>query len=329
VELHGTARTGLYQQLMLANVFPDHSLVLEDRGFAANHNFEPLNKLFLDPERAGIAEVNAARSNPEVLHTLEPVDSHRILSAPELRNNLRLIQSAYAEFDLGTSEFAPVALLTPQFLAFCKNDYLIELPTDRFEQLVQDAGVKPLTRRLLVHRGDDYVANTNVFAPFIDIGASRISTVALLNRYIYHWLGVCLNHMRRFQIRAGFIFENSVKSALDEQSFTVTGVKRINRKEFDVVAVLDRVIYNIQCKNNLVDLTRLESDPARFARYNRQLDRYYARALVKEEGREKLLKDELHLDEVRHIVVSRFPVATDNPRIIPFSRISRFRATFS
>jgi hypothetical protein len=162
VELHGIALTGLYQQLMLAKVFADYSLVLDDTGFVANHSFQPQDDLFLDPERVGIVEINSGQSNPEVLQTLERVDSRRILSAAELRNNLRLIQSSYAEFDLASSDYAAVGLLIPQLLTFCKDDYLIEMPSDRFEQLLQDSGTKPLLRQMLVHRGDDYVANTNV-----------------------------------------------------------------------------------------------------------------------------------------------------------------------
>jgi hypothetical protein len=72
-----------------------------------------------------------------------------------------------------------------------------------------------------------------------------------------------------------------------------------------------------------------ESDTTRFARYNRQLDRYYARALAKEDSREETLKDELGLNKVQSVVISRFPVATSNPRILPFSHIASFRAKFS
>lgn len=62
------------------------------------------------------------------------------------------------------------------------------------------------------------------------------------------------------------------------------------------------------------------------ARYNRQLDRYYARALAKEQTREQLLKDKLGLSEVKHLVVSRFPAATSNARIIPYSRLGQLKA---
>jgi muconolactone delta-isomerase len=329
VEFHGIALTGLHQQLMLAKVFPDYRLVVDDRGFAANHHFEPLDPSFLEPERAGITEMDAAQSSPEILLTLEPVDSHLIFSAAELRNDIRLTQAAYAEFGLATSDFAPVASLVAQLLGFRKDDYLVELATDRFEELAKGVGLKGSVRRLLVHRGEDYVANTNAFAPLITVGGLCVSTMPLLTRFLYYWKTVCLNRMRRFQIRSGFIFEDTVKEALGKQGFTVTSIRRINRKEFDVVAVRGQVIYNIQCKNNLVDLSRLESDTTRFARYNRQLDRYYARALAKEDSREEALKGELGLNRVQSVVISRFPVATSNPRILPFSHIASFRAKFS
>jgi hypothetical protein len=184
----------------------------------------------------------------------------------------------------------------------------------------------PATKCLLAHRGADYVANTDEFAPFVEVGGVYMSSVTLLSRFLYYWKNVCLNRMRRFQIRSGFIFEENVKAALAAQGFTVTDVKRINRKEFDVVAVLGTAIYNLQCKNNLVDLSHIETNADRFARYNRQLDRHYANALAKEESREQLLKDKLGLWEVKHLVVSRFPVATSNARVIPYSRIGQLRA---
>ena len=54
--------------------------------------------------------------------------------------------------------------------------------------------------------------------------------------------------------------------------------------------------------------------------------RSYERALVKERNREHLLKMKLATEAVQHVVVSRFPVVTDNQRIIVFSRIDEFAA---
>src|SRR3546814_1441009 len=90
---------------------------------------------------------------------------------------------------------------------------------------------------------------------------------------------------------------------------------RINRQEFDVVTVLGDVIHNFQCKNNWIDIGKLESDRRLLARYNRRLDRYYRNALRKEAGREGLLLGKLGLARIEHHVISRSPVITDNPRI--------------
>ena len=88
---------------------------------------------------------------------------------------------------------------------------------------------------------------------------------------------------------------------------------------------MDGTIFNLQCKNNLVDLSKIEADPKLFARYNRTLDRRYAAALTKEENREHLLKKQLGISNVLHFVVSKFPVATSNPRIISFNQIADFK----
>lgn len=326
VEISGLTLTGLHQKLMLAKVYPDFTLTVGDHGFAANHSYEPLDAFFLEPERAGIMEMQAAMRNKGILDQLELVDRRLMFSAAELRNNIRLIELAYAEFELASSAFGPMAQFVCDSLAHCEDDYLIRVPVVHFEKLVSEAGLTADMRRKLVHQGSGYVENTNAIAPFIESGGNLVSTVTLLTRFMYHWKSVCLNRIRRFQIRSGFIFEDSVKAALAAQGFTVTDIKRINRKEFDVVAILDGVIYNVQCKNNLIDLSHIETDAARFARYNRRLVGYYSSALIKEKAREQLLKDKLGLANVRHVVVSRFPVATNNPRVIPFSQISRFKA---
>ena len=122
-------------------------------------------------------------------------------------------------------------------------------------------------------------------------------------------------------IRSGYIFEKAVSEELEQQGFSLTPVKRINHKEFDVVTIRDGIIFNIQCKNNMVDVTKLEANVRLFARYNRARSASYERALRKEVNRESLLLNELGLARVEHLVVSRFPVATDNPRVISYSQI--------
>ncbi len=176
--------------------------------------------------------------------------------------------------------------------------------------------------RLLVNKPSEYVTSTNAYEPFTDLGDTVVSNVNLLSRFLYAFKNVHLQSRRRFQIRAGFIFEDMVKRDLAGMGFNVTNIKRINRKEFDVVATHGDAIYNFQCKNNWIDLGKIEAEKALYLRYNRALITYYRRALEKERAREHFLKDELGLRQVEHYVISRFPVICTDPRIINYNRIA-------
>jgi hypothetical protein len=112
-----------------------------------------------------------------------------------------------------------------------------------------------------------------------------------------------------------------VASDLAAYGFRMTNITRINRQEFDVVTVLGDVIHNFQCKNNWIDLGKLESDRRLLARYNQRLDRYYRTALRKEVGREGPLLKKLSLTKIEHHVISRFPVITENPNVINCNRL--------
>ena len=327
IEHSGLTLTGLYQHVMLAKVFADYRLRVGEHGFSGSRQFETLDAMFLEPERASMLEMQTT-ADGTVRDRLEEVDPRYFFSAAELRNDVRLIEAAYAEFDLASTAFGSVARFTTACLRHCKDNYRVELTASQFDELAKEAGIVDGVRRRLVHQGGDYVANLDEYAPFIVVDGLFIATVTLLSRFAYHWRSVCLNRVRRFQIRSGFILEASVKTALAKQGFAVADIKRIDGNEFDVVATLGDTVYNVQCKNNLVDLSRIESDPAKFARYNRQLDRYYAQALRKEEAREQMLLSKLGLPKVKHVVVSRFPVATDNPRVLSFNRIEQFRSRF-
>ncbi len=325
IEYSGLTLSGLHQKLMLGKVYSDFELTIEDGGFFANHSFETLDAYFLEPERAGILEMHENVSNEVINERYEPVDPRLIFSSAEVRNNIILLEETYKEFDLVGSRFGAIAEFVRECLSRCKDDYFIVLSQGEFDEFSVSAELLKSEQTRLVHEGADYTRNLNVIAPFIRVGDRLHSTVTLLNRFLYYWKNSCLDDVRRYQIRSGFIFEETVKKALTEQGFHVTRIKRINRKEFDVVAILNDVIYNVQCKNNLVDLGKIEADPKIFARYNRRLDRTYAAALLKEEKRESLLKEELGLSEIKHFVLSRFPVATTNERVFAYLCIDQFR----
>jgi len=316
--------TSLHLKLMLLDSLPEFSLQCDERGALASHWLETLDPWFADPERASIVVMNELRGDEIAVPDSEPVDPKKIFSAAELRNSTKLLGATYDAFGLNDSDFQTMAAVISNLSHRCRDDYVVAIGKTKLRALLRkQANPDPeAMERLLVNRpSSDYAVNTNSFEPFIDVGDAVVSNVNLLSRFLYAFKNVHLGSRRRFQIHAGFIFEEMVARELTRLGFDVTDITRINRKEFDVVATSDGVIYNFQCKNNAVDLSKVESDRELFVRYNRRVVGYYLRAIAKEERREHLLKEKLGLDAVRHFVISRFPVVTTEDRIVCYNRI--------
>lgn len=329
VEHSCVSLSSLYRDLVLLRVYDDFTLTVSNGWCIRSHSYDVLDSSSLEPERMGITEVSQDSVNLSILENRMRVDARRVFSVPELCNELLAMEATYAEFKLGGTEFGAMCKFVVTCAQYAKDDYYIELNADEFSQLMTLCQLSVTAQRQLVYAGKDYAAAINSFAPFVALDGALVTTVTLLSRFAYNYKTVCLNKIKRFQIRSGFIFERQVKEALAEQEFIVLDVKRIDHKEFDVIATNDGVIYNVQCKNNLVDITRIEENPSLFSRYNKRLVRYYEKALLKEEGREALLKKKLGLQSVKNVVVSKFPVATKNPGILAFREISRFSLRFS
>lgn len=256
---------------------------------------------------------------------LEAIDPGKIFSGAELRNSVKILVAAYAEFGLLDTDFSVVAEIVTKLSRRCHDDYFVTLNRTEFETLLAEnsAIAANRLRSLLVNVPIDYVSNTNAFEPFVKLGSRFVSNVNLLSRFLYNYKNFQLDGRRRFQIHSGFIFEKMIKRELEKKAFNVTDIKRINRKEFDVVAVKDGVIFNLQCKNNWIDLNRLEKDKDSFVTFNRRLISYYRRALAKEEKREGLLLSKLGLTSISHFIISRFPVISDDARIIAWYALDR------
>src|SRR5690606_5026035 len=118
------------------------------------------------------------------------------------------------------------------------------------------------------------------------------------------------------QIHSGFIFEDKVSKILDNKGYKPTGITRINHKEFDLITIKDNKVFNFQCKNNYIDISRVNHDYKTIGRFNQRLCRYYENALIKEEKRENLIKSKTGINDIEHFVISRYPVITRNKRII-------------
>ncbi|MFZ4286310.1 hypothetical protein [Variovorax sp. HJSM1_2] len=323
IETAGLGTTSMHHNIMLARVYPDFALDVENVGILASHSFHGLDLLFLEPERTAITEMADVDFTEVKLVT---VNRRLIFSKAELVNNLAFIGAAYAEFKLHETSYGQLATFIHSLLPLVVDEYFVRLTVKRLDDLCSAQKLPDALRSALVIDSADYVDNTSTYAPFTRVGSDLVTSITLLSRFANHWKNVCLNRVRRYQIRSGFIFERSVKVALRAQGFDVTEIKRVGRAEFDVVATLDGVIYNVQCKNNLVDLNRIEADVRRFVRYNSFLDRAYRKAIEKERSREHVLVGELGLTAIKNFVVSRFPVATQNPRVLAYGEISRFRS---
>lgn len=322
------AITGFHHKLALLDTLPDFTLEVDDVGAMASHGFDTLDDYFLEPERASIHVMEELRGDQITRQVMEPLDPRKIFSTAELRNSIQLIGATYEAFGLKDSDFSAMCILMIAFANHARDEYFIEIDKTKFLAMLraQDELDPEELQQLLVNEPSDYATNTNAYQPFLDLGDRVVSNINLLSRFLYSFKNVHLGSRRRFQIHSGFIFEDMVKRDLTRMGFQVTDIKRINRKEFDVVATDQGVIFNIQCKNNWIDLSKIEAEHDLFVRYNRRLVSYYARALKKELGREQLLKDKLGLDRVVHFVVSRFPVIGADPAVINYNQIERLRS---
>src|SRR3546814_19856263 len=118
----------------------------------------------------------------------------------------------------------------------------------RISDWSSDVCSSDLLDRLLINRASDFAKASNNFEPFIETGGFLISNVNLLTRFLNAFKNIHLGSRKRFQIHAGFIFEDKVAADLASYGFAVTDITRINRQDFAVVTVLGDVIHNLQCK---------------------------------------------------------------------------------
>lgn len=212
-------------------------------------------------------------------------------------------------------------------MVLSRDEYFINVSQRKFDAICVsfgDANASVLKDHLL-NSSNGFVELSNSHKPFMKVGTFYKSNVNLILRFFYNLKNTSLNRSKQFQIRSGFIFEDLVKRELSTFGFQMMDVKRIKKKEFDVVTVRDGIIFNFQCKNNFIDITLIEKDPVKFARKNNLIVRYFQKAIVKEINRQHLLIEKYGIEDVRHFVVSKFPVVTNEPSIVMFKDLNVFR----
>lgn len=316
--------TGLHQKRLLMEVYPDFTMTETPAGFLGSHQFEELERNFLEAERVSIVGMNELR--PDLVGTFrtETCPVGPVFSAAELRNNVRALGAAYSAY--GEDEtFSAMSLLIIALSRHCEDDYFIRIPRTRLESILANLAVPSVEKAMqwLIAEGGSYAEQTNRHHPFVEINGMLHGNVVLLSRFLNAFKNDHLASRRRFVIHSGFIFEEMVKSELEAMGFEVKPIKRVSRREFDVVAIRGDVIFNLQCKNNALDLSQIEAKPRLVASANKRLVAYYRRAIRKERARQGLLQAALGLTKIRHLVISRFPVITTDPAIIPFNALNR------
>jgi hypothetical protein len=215
VEQSCIAITGFHHKLALIEALPDFRLEVDGIGAMASHGFETLDEYFLEPERASIQVMAELRGDQFTMPVMEPVDSRKIFSAAELRNGVKLIGATYEAFGLKDSDFSAVSILVVAFARYSQDDYYVEIEKAKFRSMLRaQSQLDPAEiETLLVNVPSDYATNTNAYQPFLDLGDRVVSNVNLLSRFLYAFKNVHLGSRRRFQIHAGFIFEDMVKRA--------------------------------------------------------------------------------------------------------------------
>lgn len=326
IELNCIPVTSINNNKILHQLYNDFHVVSDGHMLTGNYHYQPLDELFLEPERISIVDQMRYRNEQISPPSLFTESENKVFSIVELKNSILLIESAYTFYKIEDSDFTMFKDIVFNLLEHSDDNYFISISKEEFEKIIVNYSNTNKTKiyNNLLNTSTDYIVNLNSFHPLIELDLKYESNVNLLMRFLYYFKNIFLNRKKRFQIHAGFIFEDIVKKELSNAGFFVTDIKRINRKEFDVVTIKNNIIYNFQCKNNLIDLTYLQAFQKKFIRYNKYLVNYYKKALLKEEHREGLLQNKLGINTINHYVVTRFPVISNNKRIISFNNLQSF-----
>lgn len=312
--------TTAYYNLLLNNCLSDFEM--DSDGTIAKRNFEydHLEGFFIEPERLSLLDQIELRPDIVVSKQMLPKSNNKLFSFSEVANAMALFEGAFDKYKLQNNiEYKELSLLMCEIAIFLKDDFHIIIDEDVFN----DIAAKYNTLKLF-NISDDYFENLNNYSSFQKVEGQFYTTVVLLTRFVYRTLSQSLLNNRTFQIHSGFIFEDKVSKILETKGYKPTGITRINRKEFDLITIKDNKVFNFQCKNNYIDISRVNYDYKTIGRFNQQLCRYYESAIIKEDNRENLIKSRTGFSDIEHFVISRYPVITRNEKIINFTDLDKW-----
>lgn len=311
------------QAILETQCLPDFCAKMTPKGWKFSHQYTHLDKYFLEPQPLTPVELEQYRN--EQLGNRDTKKEMCICSREEYEVIMHNENVYNERFGITENEvYKELMAFMDEMKMHFKDDYAIEVPKSEFDRLCETYGNLDLYKEM---KEFDDIENSRY--GFVYKDGVYYSTYFMLIRYYTNCVMKMLRRRRKYQIEAGFVFEEQVKSVVRKYGFDVqTDCKRIERKEFDVVCVKDGTIYNFQCKNNYINVSTIGlKETTATCRRNKYLNSYYKAALRKEEGREHLLKGKLNINEVKHYVISRYPVISDNERLIPFNRLEEWCET--
>lgn len=312
--------TTAYYNLLLNHCLPDFEMDSDGVVARRNFNYNHLEGFFMEPERLSLIDQMELRPDIVVPKKILPKSDNKLFSFSEVANAMSLFEGAFDKYQIQNNiKFKELNSLFCDIAVYLKDDFHI---------IIEEADFTRISKKhisLTLHfNSEDYFGTLNNYSPFQKIDKTYYSTVVLLTRFVYRTLSQSLLENRTFQIHSGFVFEDKVSKILEEKGFLPTGITRINHKEFDLITIKDNKVFNFQCKNNFIDISRLDYDFKKIGRFNKRLCRYYENALIKEEKRETLIKSKTGINDIEHFVISRYPVITRNERIINLTDLEKW-----
>ncbi len=193
------------------------------------------------------------------------------------------------------------------------------------ELLCQHFGQKNLRdiKEDIISEGSGALDSIYSIRPFIKFNDYCYTTIISLTRFVALVVEREAQKSRKYQIQTGYDFEKSVKNLLISNGFIVREEKRIEGREFDVIAEKDGRIYNFQCKNYYLDPFPHPARLGEFVQNHKRVIKSLKKALEEEQNKEAILKSK-YGKPVVSVLISRYPVFSTNPRIISYRNLEKW-----
>lgn len=310
-----------YNSLIVKKCISDYKGIVPLSGgtMMFNYDYNQLDDSGMEPIR--LSQLDLLSFDKELEHYIFKKDKPCLYSEEELNMMFEVDAIVFRKFNIAQTEvFISLKNLKDDLKSAFVDGYLIKLDSDRYKALCCKYPNFSLCKDY-----DDFFDIQQMRSLFCKFDDCYYSSYYLFIRFYQNMLYNELEKIRKYRIISGFVFENKVIKKVERYGYKYhPECKRIKRKEFDVVCTKGSTIYNFQCKNNYLDVTQIDTNCVdKIADRHKQLERYYKGALSKEKKREQLLIDKLGITDVKHFVISMFPVITRNPNIIPFNQLER------